>query len=188
MQEHLETKTQRQVIWFEDQEPPYLCIADKGRRGEHEFRANWFYEIMKSWDKKDAHKPVLLFQDDKYYHTGDRNRFTYSLSTMAAELHHNVSHRINSPTIDALIKLWNRDGTLVDYLPEEFWAFEHLKVPLGLHVRLLENYKGETPFTQAQTYITETLLSRHNKTGIKSILIEILKPILERMNLNTGYR
>ena len=186
MRERFKTATQRKVVWFEDQEPPYLCVVDKGRGGEHEFRANWFYEILKDWDNKDAHQPVLSFQTERDYHTGERNQYTYSLFTMAEELHHNAAHHTNLPTVDDLIRLWNRDETLVDYFLEEFWAFEHLKVPLALHVQLLENYQGETPFTQAQTYITETLLSRHNETGIKSVLIEILKPILERMNINAG--
>jgi hypothetical protein len=186
LREHFETTPDRRVIWFEDQEPAYLCLADRPRSNEHKSRANWFYEILKGWDKKDAHQPVLLFQNDRDYHTGERNQYTYSLFTMADELHHNASHHTNLPTVDELIRLWNRDESVIDDLPEEFWAFEHLKVPLALHIRLLDNYKGDSPFTQAQTYITETLLSRHKETGIKSVLIEILKPILERMNINAG--
>ena len=183
---NLETTTVRKVVWFEDQEPPYLCLADKGRGGEHKLRANWFYEVLKSWDKKEYHQPVLLFENTRDFHTDWRNITTYGLSTMAEELHHNADHHAKIPDIASLIKLWNRDEMLINYFPEEYWVFEHLKIPLGLHARLLQNYKGETPFTQAQTYVTETLLFRHNKTGMKSLLIEILEPILESMKINTG--
>lgn len=185
LRDNLEKTKVRKEVWFENQEPPYLCLA-KGRGREHESRANWFYEVLKSWDKKGYHQPALLFEKDRDYHTGWRNLTTYSLSTMAEELHHNAEHHAKVPDVDMLLKLWNRDEMLMDYFPEEFWVFEHLKVPLGLHVRLLENYKGDTPFTQAQTYITETLLFRHNKTGIKVFLIEILKPIIEHMKINAG--
>jgi hypothetical protein len=186
LREHFETTTQRKVVWFENQEPPYLCLTDKGRGDEHEFRAKWFYKILKFWNKKDDHQPALMFENDRDYHTGFRNLFTYSLYTMAEELHHEADHHAKVPTVEMLMKLWSRDEILIDYFPEEFWVFEHLKVPLGLHIRLLENYRGETPYTQAQTYITQTLLSHHNKTGIRLLLIEILKPILESMKINVG--
>ena len=65
------------------------------------------------------------------------------------------------------------------------YVLEHLKVPLELHARLLENYKGKTPFTQAQIYITEVLLFRHKITGLRPLLSEILKPFIEHMKIDT---
>jgi len=179
------TNPVRKEMWFENQEPPYLCLKDMGKGGEHKIRAHWFYETCKYWDKKDNHKPVLLFEDDRKYHTNSRNDSTYSLFEMAEELRYPAHYNPDGPTTDMLIELWKGNNELVDYFPDEFWVLEHLKVPLELHARLLKNYKGKTPFTQAQIYITEVLLFRHKITGLRPLLSEILKPFIEHMKIDT---
>jgi len=110
-----EIKSTRKEVWLENQDFPSLCIKDKGRRGEHETRANWFHDVFRNWDLKHTHPSVSLFENDRTFHTGDRNFFTYSLQEMATELSHPQEDYEGFPTNEILLKLWHRDDTLIDY-------------------------------------------------------------------------
>lgn len=72
-----ELKPTRREVWFESETPPFLCIKEQGRGGEHEIRANWFYEVFRNWESRNNYPAVLLFESDRRYHTGFRNMFTY---------------------------------------------------------------------------------------------------------------
>jgi hypothetical protein len=141
------SKSTRKEVWFfEEDKHPQIWIEDKGRGGEHEIRAKWFYKVFNNWDQRASHPAVIMFERDSLYHSGFRNMFTYSLFTMANELHSDETLTLNLPTNEILLSLWNRDEKLVDYFPEEFWVLEHIKVSVHLHSMLLEKYKHGTPY------------------------------------------
>jgi hypothetical protein len=60
-------------------------------------------------------------------------------------------------------------------------VLEHLKAPLDLHSRLIEDFSNGDPIPSRLTYIVNNLLSRHENDGVEDILAEILKPIIARM-------
>lgn len=169
-------KAIRKEVWLDEGPPPRIEIKEKRWGGEHEVRANWFYEVFKSWDQKDVYPAVLMFEEDRKFHTGFRNLFTYALSEMAEELHHDDSSEPVSN--DILLRLWNGEAELVDYFPEEFWLLEHLRAPLDLHSKLIESFGSGSPLTSMQEYIVNSLLSRHDNDGLADLLDEILKPII----------
>jgi len=70
--------------------------------------------------------------------------FTYSLGDIAAELF--SEYRTIAPKDDDLLRLWYRNNDLIDYFPEEFWAFEHIKVIFDLQIKLLEMYDNDSPY------------------------------------------
>lgn len=105
---------------------------------------------------------------------------------MAEELFEVPEPHSNMPSNEILLDLWNHsDEALVDYFPEEFWALEHLKPSLALHVKLLDSFKRKSPFQGAQIRLVEGLLSHHEKTGLLGFLQVALQPILLHIK-NTG--
>lgn len=176
----------RREVWLELENPPFLCIKEKGRGGEHEIRANWFYEVFRNWEFRDSYPTVLLFESDRRFHTGFRNMFTYSLADMAEELFEAPDPRSNMPSNEILLDLWNHsDEALIDYFPDEYWALEHIKPSLDFHVKLLDGFESESPLKGAQTRIVEGLLSHHEKTGLLDFLQVALQPILSHID-NAG--
>lgn len=172
----------RKEIWFEEDIPPYLCVKDISRGAEHEVRAKWFYEVFRQWDLKDEHQTVLMFEDDRTFHSSFRNMFTYELSEMAEELYtpddmHNIS-------LDILLKLWDRDEELADFFPEEFWAIEHIKASIDLHSKLIENYNNGSLHTGAQAQLIENLLKLHKKTGMDALIRKGLSPIMSKIGVD----
>jgi len=166
----------RKELWFSEGPPPFIGIKSKGSGGEHEVRANWYYEVFKAWDQSDSYPAVLLFESDRAFHTGFRNMFTYALSGMAEELHHQDSRDPISNEI--ILDLWNGNDELVDYFPEVFWVLEHLRVPLEIHSRLIAEHKSCSPVTPKQKYLLETLINRHKDTGVSELIGNILQPLI----------
>lgn len=171
-------RPRRRDLWFDQGALPSVKIREKGEGGEHELRAHWFYEAFRSWEERDRYPAVLMFVDDRAYHTGFRNLFTYSLSQMAEELHHNSSTGPVSSEI--LLRLWKGDRELPDYFPEEFWALEHLRPSLDMHSRLISDFRGGDPLTRVQKYIIRQLIQRHEADGMDNLLREILGPMVRR--------
>jgi len=179
LDEFKDVKTNRRELWFDEGPPPFVEIKEKGRGGEHGVRANWFYEVFRDWDQRDSHPAVRLFEDDRKFHTGYRNMFTYSLAEMAEELHRDAT---SEPVPDEiLLRLWHQDAELVDYFPEEFWVLAHFRAPFDLHCKLIEDFQNGSPFTPVQEYILTALLTRHENNGLADLLREILKPMLAKV-------
>ena len=128
----MEIKQKRKEVWVgeDGNGEPCIHIKDKGRGGEHEIRANWFYEVFKDWDLKGDHPAVTMFESDRNYHVGFRNMFTYSLADIGGEFFYDPKGCPARPSDEILFSLWKREDW-VDFFPEEFWALEHLKVPLN---------------------------------------------------------
>lgn len=174
-----ETRAIRRELWLDEGPPPHIAIKKKGRGGEHEIRAKWFYEVFKGWDLKDSHPAVLMFEQDRTHHTRFRNMFTYSLAGIAEELYHRDT---SAPITDELlIRLWHGDAELVDYFPEEFWVLEHLRASLDMHTRFIEDFGDGAPYTRVQSHIINSLVSHHENTGFAPVVEEILQPFLARL-------
>jgi hypothetical protein len=174
------TSTRREV-WFEPTIPPRICLLGCGG-GEHKRRAKWFYEVFRNWEFKDNFHSISLFERDRTFHTGFRNMFTYKLSEMANELYGTPNLNQNMPSNEVLLALWNyQDENLPDYLPEEFWALEHLKPALNLHVELLQNYEGDNLCVGAQSMLVDQLISHHTETGVFDFLQNVLNPLVENL-------
>jgi len=171
-------KQTRQELWLDEGPPPLIGIKDKGRGGEHEIRANWFYEVFKNWDLRESYPSVQLFENDTKYHTGFRNMFTYQLSEMAEELHNDDTR--DPISNETLLRLWNHDAEVVDYFPEEFWPLTHLKPAFDTHCKLVYEYGEGQPFTHVQKYLLNSLVSRHSTTGLADLFAEIIKPLLDK--------
>lgn len=182
-----ETTTTRQELWFDEGPPPFIETKQKGQGGEHEIRADWFYEVFRNWDHRESHPAVQLFEDDRRFHTGFRNMFTYSLAELAQELQHTATGEPASNEI--MLRLWHHDPDLVEYFPEEFWVLSHFRAPFDLHCKLIEEFENGSPFTSVQEYMLTTLLSRHENDGLAGLLREILRPMLARLQGgDAGYR
>jgi len=174
-----EPKAIRRELWLDEGPPPLICLKEKGPGGEHEVRANWFYQVFRSWDMRASYPAVQLFENDAKFHTGFRNMFTYQLSEMAEELHHDDTYDPISDEI--LLRLWNHDAEMVDYFPEEFWPLAHFKAAFDTHCKLVDELGGATPFTRVQEYLLRALISRHLATGLAEVFTEITKPLLARV-------
>lgn len=166
----------RREVWLDDGPPPLVDLKEKGRGGEHEVRANWFYEVFKAWEQKDDYPGVLMFEQDRKFHTGFRNMFTYALSEMAEELHHDAHE--DAVSNEVVLRLWSRESEVIELYPDEFWVLEHLRAPLELHAKLIDDFGDGSPFTSVQEYIVSSLLSRHENDGVADLIDEILKPII----------
>lgn len=178
-----EIKTRREVWVNEEGEEYSIQVKPKGKGGEHEVRAKWFYEVFKDWGYREDHPAVVLFENDRLFHTGFRNMFTYSLADMGEELFSVPDPYIGHPDDEVLDRLWQRDGELVDYYPEEFWALEHLKAALDIHVRLMESFGDGSPYGNAQYALVENLLKHHERTGLSLLITKAMQPIIERIGL-----
>lgn len=163
-----------------------IKIKEKGKGGEHEIRSNWFYEVFKDWDFKNDYQDVLSFGEDRNikFHSRFRNKYTYSLSDMAEELYE-IPNLI-SPSNEILIKLWNRDSNWTEYYPEQFWALEHIKIVVDLHIKLLEKYrqcKQKIPYKCHQIRLVNSLCKHHSDTGLAEIIKETMSPIIQVLRI-----
>lgn len=179
------TKTRKEVWIVQNidskvgEETFCIKIKQKGKRGEHEIRSNWFYEVFKDWDFKNDYQDVLSFYEDRKFHSRFRNKYTYSLSDIAEELYE-IPNSI-SPSNEILIRLWNRDYDWTEYYPEQFWALEHIKIVVDLHIKLLKQYhqcKQEIPYKYHQIRLINSLCKHHSYTGLTEIIKETMSPIL----------
>jgi hypothetical protein len=171
-----EIESTRRELWFVEGPPPRIGLKAKRRGGEHQIRANWFYEVFRRWDRRELYPTVRLFEEDQSYHTGFRNMFTYSLFEMAEELHHKADHE--SITADILKGLWNSDSNLIEYFPEEYWALVHLKTSFEMHRDLVTGYEEGNPLTHVQQYLLSTLMERHEGTAFSDFIDHIIDPFL----------
>jgi hypothetical protein len=178
-----EPKSVRRELWFEEGPPPFIGIKQMGGGGEHLVRANWYYQVFKSWDMRESYPAVELFEDDAKFHTGFRNMFTYQLSEMAEELHHDDTYEPIADEI--LLRLWNQDAELVDYFPEEFWPLAHFKATFDTHCKLVEEFSEGSPFTHVQEYLLDALISRHRQTGLADVFEEMTRPLQSKLQ-NAG--
>lgn len=180
--EDMKVRKTRKEVWLNQKNngKSYIEIKDKGRGGEHEIRANWFYAVFRNWDFKSSHPDVFSFDSDTDFHSRFRNIFTYSLSDITEELYTTPAQR-SAPPNEILISLWNREAEWVDYYPEEFWALEHIKVIVDLHTRLLEGYEEISPYKQQQIWLVENLCAHHANTGLIEVVREAMPTILRRM-------
>ena len=177
-------KTRKEVWVGQDNNKPCLCIKSKGRGGEHELRAKWFYEVFKNWDLSNEYPDVLAFQDNREFHVGLRNMYTYSLADIGEEFFYAGPDACPTPpSNETLLSLWRREKEWPNYFPEEFWALEHIKAAIGLHARLLENYDKESPYTTAQTLLVRSLYKYHKETGMAALLEEAMGPILAHIRI-----
>jgi hypothetical protein len=177
--EDMKARKTRKEVWLGKNNGKHCVeIKDKGRGGEHEIRANWFYAVFKNWDFKSSHPDVFSFHDDTDFHSRFRNIYTYSLCDITEELGTTPEQR-SAPTNDVLIRLWNREVDWVDSYPEEFWALEHVKVAVDLHTRLLEGYKKSSPYKQHQIWLVKNLCTHHTNTGLIEVIREAMPIILQ---------
>lgn len=178
-----EPKPARRELWFEEDPALVIGIKQMGGGGEHVARANWYYHVFKSWDMRESHPAIQLFEDDAMFHTGFRNMFTYQLSEMADELHHDDTD--DPITDEILLRLWNQDSELVGYFPEEFWPLAHFKAAFVTHCKLVNEFSEGNPFTHVQEYLLCALISRHRQSGLADVFAEITKPLQARVQ-NAG--
>jgi hypothetical protein len=177
-------KTRKEVWTGEHGNQPHICVGNRGRGGEHEIRAKWFYKVFGSWDLKDHHPDVLAFEDDRSFLVGFRNMLTYSLADVAEELfYHDPDFCPAPPANEVLLRLWRRNKDWVECFPEEFWALEHIKVVVDLHVKLLEQYGKISPYTDAQVVLAGNLYRHHQKTRMTDLLEEAMNPIFTHMGI-----
>ena len=134
-----DVKKIRREVWIGTKDDQlYIDLKSKGRGGEHEIRAKWFYEVFRNWDFRDGYLDVLEFESDRTFHTSFRNMYTYSLGDIARELFHSVPNGYPfSPSDEVLLGIWRRGTELIECYPETFWALEHIKTVVDLHNRLL---------------------------------------------------
>ena len=171
-------KTRREVWLEENNNEICLEIKNKGKGGEHEIRANWFYEVFKDWDFKDSYPNVSCFDDDTGFHSRFRNKYTYALDNIAEELY-TVPDGRSSPSNEILIALWNRDTECAESYPEEFWALENIKIVVDLHTKFLVKYDKSPPYKQAQNQLVKSLCTHHTNTELVEVLREIMPTILQ---------
>lgn len=147
----------RREIWLvvNKTDKNYIYVATRKEAGkEHERRARWYYGVFNTWESKIniLYPDVRCFNegdDDKTFHSDERNEFTYRIEHMADEL---CSLDENSAlTNEGIICLWRRNSSaLADMFSKEFWVLQHIKVVVDLHTKLLEGYIKESPYTEVQ--------------------------------------
>jgi hypothetical protein len=177
--EDMKTRKIRKEVWL-DKNNGKNCIEikDKGRGGEHEIRANWFYAVFKNWDFKGSHPDVFSFDSDTDFHSRFRNMYTYSLSDIAEELY-TIPKQRSAPPNEVLISLWKREVKWVECYPEEFWALEHIKVAVDIHTRLLKEHEKSSPYKQHQVWLVKNLCAHHTNTGLIEVIREAIPIILQ---------
>jgi hypothetical protein len=102
---------------------------------------------------------------------------------MGEELFSMPDHAKGKIPNDILIQLWNLDDDIAEYYPEQSWALEHIKVPLFLHLKLLEGYEDDSPYYSSQINLFRQLYNHHKTTDLSFFLEGTVGPILEHMDI-----
>ena len=171
----------RMRVWLGKENGENSIVLAKIRGAEHRTTAKWFYEVFEQWDLRQRHPGVSPFVDDQDFHVSSRNMYTYSLGDIADELAYSDPDNCPAPpTNEVLFSLWRRQDW-DEYYPEEFWALEHLKVALDLHVQLLNRFTGVSPYTSYQANMVRNLYEHHRRTGLSGFLDDALGPILDHV-------
>lgn len=183
--EDAKTKKTRREVWLGGNNGK-ICIEtkEKGRGGEHEIRANWFYAVFKDWDTQSSYPEVSSFDSDAGFHSRFRNKYTYSLSDIAEELY-TVPEWQPAPSNEILISLWNREIEWADYYPEEFWALQNIRVAADLHAKLLMEYEKSSPYKQHQILLVKNLCAHHTNTELIEVIREVMPTILQSIGSET---
>jgi hypothetical protein len=173
---------ERRNVWISlggDQKP--FVELENPSAGEHQFIATWFYTIFSTWANRNQYPDVNPLARNYRFHVDARNLFTYQIDYMADELY-TGNPAPPAPSNEALLAIWQRDQTQTENFPEEFWALEHIRVITDLHLYLLETYKQEKPYTNAQSILLNSLQRHHAQTGLIDLLRIALGPMFAGIN------
>ncbi|HEY9804088.1 MAG TPA: hypothetical protein V6D25_27400 [Leptolyngbyaceae cyanobacterium] len=179
----------RREVWLviNKTDETYIYVKKKYAGKEHEHRANWYYGVFNSWESKIniLYPDVRCFNesdDDKTFHSDDRNEFTYRIEHMADELC--SLDEDSALTNEGIICLWQRKSSdLAEMYSKEFWVLQHIKVVVDLHTKLLEGYIKESPYTEVQKHLLKNLCEHHKRTGLVEVLKVAMPTILGKIGI-----
>jgi hypothetical protein len=184
----------RRYVWLAGNQKTgnyiYVQARKEHKGGEHERRAEWYYQVFNSWENKINifYPEVRYFKEnhDNKFHTDNRNRYTYSIQFMVDELYE--EYEDSALTNKGIICLWQRKSDdltkdLSDMYSLEFWALQHIKVVVDLHTKLLEGYTKGSPYTQEQERLLTILCDHHRRTGLFEVLKVAMPKILEKIGI-----
>lgn len=184
----------RRYIWLAGNQKTgnyiYVQAKKEHKGGEHERRAEWYYQVFNTWENKIKifYPEVRSFKEnhDNKFHTENRNRYTYSIQYMVDELYE--EYKNSALTNKGIICLWQRKSDdltkdLSNTYSLEFWALQHIKVVVDLHTKLLEGYTKGSPYTQEQERLLIILCEHHEKTGLLEVLKVAMPTILEKIGI-----
>lgn len=173
----------RKEVWLaKDLKSFRIETKDKGKGGEHEVRANWFFDVFDKWEDASQYPAIRMFKEDRHFHSGYRNLFTYSISGMADELYSRQEITTLREIKYILLELWEGTGNAAEIYPEECWALEHIRLAMDVHVSLLNKFSGETPYKSSQFLLIENLIRYHEHTKLDFLLRIAFDPFIKHMN------